>query len=47
MKDIIAMVGIALVVLGGSGMDSPDMLIPVGIVIIGGIIVALTGVWRE
>ena len=46
MRDIIATIGVSLVVLGGSALDSPDMLIPVSIIIIGGFIAASAGVGR-
>lgn len=46
MRDIIATIGVLLVVLGGSALDSPDVLIPVSIIVIGGLIAASAGIGR-
>lgn len=46
MKDTAMALGIVLVILGGSALDSPNMLFPISIIVLGGVIAALTGAWR-
>ena len=46
MRDAVIALGVAMVLLGGSGMDSPDTLLPISIVLIGGVIAAVAGIGR-
>lgn len=46
MRDAVIALGVAMVLLGGSGMDSPNILLPISIVLIGGVIAAVAGIRR-
>lgn len=46
MMDTLIAIGVVLVILGGSSLDSPDMLIPISITVIGGLMAAIAGIGR-